>query len=782
PRERRPLAIFASSGDDERRRRAADVFTFGLGSLIVLVSALDREHPTAALQSLTQFLRSLPDWVETFFGGLMALTAVYVLMLFLLAVAAADRRGLVRDLLAGAGLTLVVGVVIARIVEGGWPSFNGAFDGDSPHFPVTRVALVTALVSIASPHLIRTMRNLGYLTVFATVVGALTLEFGDSAEVLGGFGLGLAIAAAIHLMFGSPAGAPSLYHVHEALSAAGIEVGRLRAEHDSGQGPLVLHAEDDEGEIVTVKVHGRDASDHQLLAKTWRFLWYRDSGPLIVSRLQQVEHEAVAAFLVTRSGARTPAIVAMTMTDRGDAVLVLKPPPGLVSLVHWDEAHLVQAWRQLSSLRAAGIAHGSLDGTTLELDAAGNVVVDQLTTAIVSAGEDQLHKDAVALLTLSAISIGPDRAVRIAVDAIGSENLAAAVPYIQPAAMTPWMRRAAKQSKLDFDELRDKIADLLGAEKPDLVQLKRMTAANMITTALAIVAVWFVISKLAHVDFNALVDSLKGATWGWVIVALLVGQLARVAQAVSTMGAATHKLPFGPTVALQFSLTFINVAVPSTAAKVAVDMRYFQKQGAPRSEALTTGVIDSFSGFLGQMIILIICLGFGASSIHFDFSKLDFDLDAGHILLLALVILLIGVTLLTAVKRIRRWTFGFVHQAIDAVRGLRSARRVLLLFGGNMVGEVIFASTLGAAALAVGYHLSLADLLTVNVLVSLFSGLMPLPSIGISEAAITAGLVAVGLPQTDALAAALIYRGCTYYLPPLWGYFALRWLTHHDYL
>ena len=68
------------------------------------------------------------------------------------------------------------------------------------------------------------------------------------------------------------------------------------------------------------------------------------------------------------------------------------------------------------------------------------------------------------------------------------------------------------------------------------------------------------------------------------------------------------------------------------------------------------------------------------------------------------------------------------------------------------------------------------------MLVGLFAGLMPLPSIGITEAAFTAGLMAVGLPQADALAAAIIYRFCTFYLPPAWGYVALRWLTNNDFL
>ena len=212
-------------------------------------------------------------------------------------------------------------------------------------------------------------------------------------------------------------------------------------------------------------------------------------------------------------------------------------------------------------------------------------------------------------------------------------------------------------------------------------------------------------------------------------------------------------------------------------------MRYYQKQGAPSTEALTAGVIDSFSGFLGQIIILIITLGFGAASLNFDFTQLSFDVDAGHVLVLALVVLVIGGLLAdhagTASAMGRR-----LHEARrwGAIRSLKSPRRILLLFGGNMGGEVIFASVLGASALAVGYHISLANLLAVNVLVSLFAGLMPLPSIGITEAAITAGLMAVGLPEADALAAAIIYRCCTYYLPPLWGYVALRWLTKNDFL
>ncbi len=160
-----------------------------------------------------------------------------------------------------------------------------------------------------------------------------------------------------------------------------------------------------------------------MLSKVWRFLWYRDSGPLIVSRLQQVEHEAVATFLIDRAGGHTAEVVAMTTTDRGDAVLVLKPPPGIAAMVQWDEAHLIDAWRQLSSLRTAGVAHGALDATSLEVDGHGRVVVAELTAVTVSAAPELLHRDVAALLLLTAISLGVEAAVPLATRAIGAEEV-----------------------------------------------------------------------------------------------------------------------------------------------------------------------------------------------------------------------------------------------------------------------------------------------------------------------------------------------------------------------
>ena len=60
---------------------------------------------------------------------------------------------------------------------------------------------------------------------------------------------------------------------------------------------------------------------------------------------------------------------------------------------------------------------------------------------------------------------------------------------------------------------------------------------------------------------------------------------------------------------------------------------------------------------------------------------------------------------------------------------------------------------------------------------------MPVPGgIGAAEASLSAGLIAVGVDQSAALAIAITQRLCTFYLAPIWGYVSLRWLTRKGYI
>ena len=60
---------------------------------------------------------------------------------------------------------------------------------------------------------------------------------------------------------------------------------------------------------------------------------------------------------------------------------------------------------------------------------------------------------------------------------------------------------------------------------------------------------------------------------------------------------------------------------------------------------------------------------------------------------------------------------------------------------------------------------------------------MPVPGgMGVAEAGFTVGLQAIGVPSAIAVSTAITFRLVTFYLPPIWGAAAMRWLRRHEYV
>ena len=208
------------------------------------------------------------------------------------------------------------------------------------------------------------------------------------------------------------------------------------------------------------------------------------------------------------------------------------------------------------------------------------------------------------------------------------------------------------------------------------------------------VAVVMLISGLAGLDFAEFIEELSEATWWLVVLGALIAQLARVSQAVSTLGASPVPLPLGPVYALQLAVSYVNIAIPTSAARIAVNIRFFQRHGVAPAPALTAGALDGFAGFVVQAILLVVLVLLTPAS-------LDLSLDsavsgAGSLLLVAIVIAAAAFGVVAAVGRWRRFVVGWIRrlgkEAFAAVRGLRSPRRLGLLIGGSLATELIFAT------------------------------------------------------------------------------------------
>jgi uncharacterized membrane protein YbhN (UPF0104 family) len=464
----------------------------------------------------------------------------------------------------------------------------------------------------------------------------------------------------------------------------------------------------------------------------------------------------------------------LVLRSRGTALADSAPPTDTVA----------QIWALLGLLHERGIAHGAIDSTTLIVEA-GRVGLVDFGSAGVAASESRLQTDRVQALATVALLTDVDTAIRSATAALGTDGLAGLLPYAQRSVLTPAQRRAEKGDELDLDELREQAAAAAGVEVPELQRLRRITIGSILRLALPGLAIVAISTAITGLDLYGVLDQLLGATWWLLALGFIVANVTRMSQAVSTLGSSPAPLAFGPVYAMQLAMSYLTVAIPSYAARVAVSVRFFQRQGIPAGAALAAGFIDVMTTFFIEVIGIACLVLFTGASLDIDLSNAGNT--ATRLLWIALALVVVVVLAVVAVRKLRvlvvDWAKRLGTEALSVLRGLSSPRRLALLLGGNVATEIFFTSALGLFAGAMGYTVPFADLLLIHLFVSLFAGLVPVPGgVGVSETLLTVGLIRAGMPDEAAFAAVIAYRASTFYLPPTWGFLSLRWLERNKHL
>jgi uncharacterized membrane protein YbhN (UPF0104 family) len=712
------------------------------------------------------------------------------LLAVVVVIAALIRRRwtLLRDVFLAALITIALGLLMARVVQGSWSLDWGRFAAgpDADWVPWLRLMIPASIILVAKPHLVRPMRRAGWWLLALATMASVLLGLSPSLAVASVL-MAVVAGSAVHLVLGSVRGRPDLDDLAAALTAFGVKTRSLGVSERQPAGVFVLEAEDEAGEPLEVKVYGRDAYDTQLLTTMWRTVWFRrPDSPSSPGRLQQVEHEAFLTLLAAQIGVLTQRVVTAGLTPTEDAILVLGGVSGFrVASSGWAEEDVARMWEMLAGLHAARIAHGQVDGEHLISDGARAGLIDFRSATI---SHDPWHRliDRAQALVTSVLAVGTGPGVRLAKEALGADELAEVLPFLQADPLTPSQRRELRQADVDIDGLRGEVAGSIGIEPPELQRLRRVTWGSLLKTILPVLAFLALAGVVAGLDLEDLADSLEEASWWFVAVGLIVSQIPRLFQAISALGASPIAVPLSRLYVLQLAQAYIALTIPGAAARVAMNVRFFQRHGLPPGTSLAVGALDSFAGFLSQLILLTILLLFTSATLDLD---LDGGTTSGLLRLVALVAAaaLIALLVVFAVPRLRRLVLGRLRelgqQAIGAIRGIASPRRLGFLFGGNLANEVLMAVGLGAFVVALGQPIGLGELIFINVTVSLLAGLIPIPGgIGVVEGGLMLGLARAGMPEELAFAAAILFRFATFYLPPAWGFFAFRWLERNKHL
>ncbi len=307
---------------------------------------------------------------------------------------------------------------------------------------------------------------------------------------------------------------------------------------------------------------------------------------------------------------------------------------------------------------------------------------------------------------------------------------------------------------------------------PNSPRIQLRTAVMLVGALVAVVIILVRIGNPAE-----LWNTIRGANWAWVMVALAASLLTSVPFAVAFIGTVPTPMAFGPAVWLQVAMGFSNVTLPA-GAESAVQVRFLQKQGVDLASAVAIG------GFYSTVSEFVVQAGiFGVAAFlapaEIDFGEVPVDSVAAAV---AIIIVLVGIMSAVGfgVRRIRHRVVPHLRRAgrstWDAVS---SPRRLALLVAGNVGAQVLYAISLLVCLYAFGGGASFWTLLALQVGISVVAGLVPFPGLdtAVSTLSMSGALVAVGVDPPVAAAAVLTNTLVTAYIPAIPGWFATNHLV-----
>jgi uncharacterized membrane protein YbhN (UPF0104 family)/tRNA A-37 threonylcarbamoyl transferase component Bud32 len=653
--------------------------------------------------------------------------------------------------------------------------------GDGPVFPTANVAAITAATLVLAPYAVRPLKRIFLLFIGLAMFSAMYLGLGYPSDVLGGFLLGIAAGALVLVIFGSPAGRPTIGEVRDALGDLGYDVADLQYSNEHVSRASVVDVTLASGEQLRVDAFGRDQRDAQVVAKAWHAAMYHEPGlPVFGSRIQQAEHVGYTLMLAERAGVHASRLVKTGVGGPDAAMVVTEPPSGtpLAELTPDKVTFklLAAVWEQLHKLHAAGISHGNLDTSRILVADDGTIAFDDFTSADASGEQYWLDRDVVAVLVGTALMVGNEHATAPAVNVLGSERVGSVIPMVQAAALPTETGKGVKHLSKTLKGLRGELVTATGVEDAPPLKIKRLTWTNIGMLIGILFALYLAIPALTDVDWATVQKEFENATWGWVVAAYVVYPLVPMAWATALMGCVNTDLPFFPTVITQVSCNFLNLITPNGIGGTALQLDYLHKQGVPVASGGSAMVLSTGVGGAIQMILFLIAASITSTTI-------DTSSDSGStsLLTIAVVAALIGVVLW--IPKVRNKVVPAVKRALSDIWAVvRNPKKGLQLIGGDLAGNLLYPAILGLCLLAFGVHLSYAQLMVIQIGAGMLGSVAPVPGgIGVQEAALTALMTSFGVSANVALATVIVYRGITFVLPAIYGFFTLRWMRAKGY-
>jgi glycosyltransferase 2 family protein len=619
-------------------------------------------------------------------------------------------------------------------------------------------------------------RRLGAVVLVLGVAARLGVGLADPAVIIVTIIIAVASAQLVQLLFGVRHTRARARDVGDAMVRMGYDITSV-----SRQGGVRafegFRVERADGGVFYVKIISRESWLTMLPVRLYKAARFREAGEQgpFRSLRSSVEHESLSALKVYSDGVPTPRLEVVTEFRPG-AMLMAFDAPRARPLSRVDPQdrppNLLQSvWSIVATLRRNHSVHHHLNLDSLLVDDEGGVWLIEFGATSLGVTGPGLSVDVAEVLAGTSARLGVERAVRAAVDGVGAQAVAEALPRLQPLALTRPTRAALKASGC-LDELREEVQRVTGAEPVPIAQLERITMRSLLTVVISAVALWTLVPQF--LGFSAVWAKLGDANWWWVALALVLSALTYVGAAIALDGSITERLPMGPNLGVQVATSFVGVAAPG--GSLALTVRFLQQRGIEAAAAAAAVGVDTIAGVVVHLTLLGLFVSFAGTS-----GLKAFHLPSlGIIGLIALAVVVIGALgfavpwsrslVTTHLWPATRRSFSSIGEVA------RQPFKVVELFGGSLAITLGYVLALEVAVAAFGAGPSFTAVALVYLVGSVVFSVAPTPGgIGAVEATLIAGLTSAGMPSATAVAAVLVFRLATFWLPllPGWGALAI---------
>jgi len=318
---------------------------------------------------------------------------------------------------------------------------------------------------------------------------------------------------------------------------------------------------------------------------------------------------------------------------------------------------------------------------------------------------------------------------------------------------------------------------LLASSERGWASALRRHVWTLIWVAMGAAAVYLLVPQLAELQDS--LASLERVQPGWLALAASLVVLRYALAALSLRAAVGRPIPFGRTLLVQVSSAFIGRFTPEGVGWLVLNQRYLEKSGLSRTSAAAAISLKVLAGIAVHIVVMAAVASLVGASGMFRF-----DLT-GSVYLLAIPVgaLIVGFVVWRASgSRASRAKASVAAAAKDFASVFRQPLRAAALLGTSAGLPIAYGLALAASAKAFGVDVSLIDVFAVYLGGTALAAASPTPgNVGAVEVTLSAGLVAIHVPSGAAVAAVLIYRLLTFWLPLAPGFIAFRYLQakHH---